>query len=135
VRTLKAPQTSVTWSATSIPALLLLGALSGSALASTEILAPSPESDDGHAEALHAILDSTDIQSAHVRTVDSSESATPAPVADTATESTIDENGEMSEAGDPSLRDSSLPEFTTRLPGVAANDMPRFRRHMFRTDI
>ena len=135
MRTLKAPQTSVTWSATSIPALLLLGALSGSALASTEIQAPCPESDDGHTDALHAILDSTDNQSPHIRTVDSSESVTPAPVADTGTESTSEENGDVSEADDSSLRDSSLSDFTTRVPGVSANDMPRFRRHMFRTDI
>jgi hypothetical protein len=134
VRTLKAPQTSVTWSATSISALLLLGALSGSAFASTEIQAPRPES-DSQAEALHAILDSTDIQSPLVRTVNGSESVTPAPVADTGTESTIEDNGDVSEADDPSLRDPSSLEFTTRLPGVSAKDMPRFRRHMFRTDI
>jgi hypothetical protein len=67
--------------------------------------------------------------------VDSSESVTPAPVADTGTESTIEENGDVSEADDSSLRVSSLSDFTTRLPGVSANDMPRFRRHMFRTDI
>jgi hypothetical protein len=39
------------------------------------------------------------------------------------------------EAVDLSSSDSSVPEFTTRLPSVSANDMPRFRRHMFRTDI
>jgi len=128
-----APQTSVTWSATSIPTLLLV-ALSGSALASTEIQAPCPES-ESHAEALHAILDSTDMPSPLVRTVDSIDSVTPAAVANTGTESTIEENGDVSEADDPSLSDSSVPEFTTRLPGVSANDMPRFRRHMFRTDI
>jgi hypothetical protein len=134
VRTMTAPQTSVTWSATSIPTLLLLVALSSSALASTEIQAPCPES-ESHAEALHAILDSTDMPSPLVRTVDSIDSVTPAPVANTGTESTIEENGDVSEADDPSLSDSSVPEFTTRLPGVSANDMPRFRRHMFRTDI
>lgn len=134
MRTLKAPQTSVSWSATSIPALLLLGALSGSALASTEIQAPCPES-DSHAEALHAILDSTDIPSPLVRTVDGSESVTPAPVADTGTESTIEENGSVPEADDSSLRDSKSLEFATRLPGISAKDMPHFRRHMFRTDI
>ena len=134
MRTLKAPQTSVTWSATSIPTLLLLGALSGSALASTEIQAPRPES-DSHAEALQVILDDTDIQSPLVRTADSTESVTPAPVANTGTESTIEENGDVPEADNPSLGDFSSPEFTTRLPGVSANDVPRFRRHMFRTDI
>jgi len=133
VRTMTAPQTSVTWSATSIPTLLLV-ALSGSALASTEIQAPCPES-ESHAEALHAILDSTDMPSPLVRTVDSIDSVTPAAVANTGTESTIEENGDVSEADDPSLSDSSVLEFTTRLPGVSANDMPRFRRHMFRTDI
>jgi ABC-type phosphate transport system substrate-binding protein len=131
---LKAPQTSVTWSATSIPTLLLLVALSGSAVASTEIQSPCPES-ESHAEALHAILDSTDMQSPLIRTIDSSDSVTPAPVANTGTESTIEENGDVPEADDPSSSDSSVPEFTTRLPGVSANDMPRFRRHMFRTDI
>ena len=134
MRTLKAPQTSVAWSATSIPALLLLGALSGSALASTEIQAPRPESDN-HAEALQVILDDTNIQSPLVRTADSTESVTPAPVANTGTDSTIEENGDVPEADNPSLGDFSSPEFTTRLPGVSANDMPRFRRHMFRTDI
>lgn len=134
MRTLKAPQTSVTWNATSIPALLLIGALSGSAFASTEIQAPCPES-GSRAEALEAILDVTDIQSPLVRTVDATESVTPAPVADNGAESTLEENGEVSEADDSSLRDSSSPEFTARLPGVSANDMPRFRRHMFRTDI
>lgn len=133
MRTMTAPQTSVTWSATSIPTLLLV-ALSGSALASTEIQAPCPES-ESHAEALHAILDSTDMPSPLVRTVDSIDSVTPAAVANTGTESTIEENGDVSEADDPSLSDSSVLEFTTRLPGVSANDMPRFRRHMFRTDI
>lgn len=133
MRTMKAPQTSVTWSATSIPTLLLV-ALSGTALASTEIQPPCPES-ESQAEALQAILDSTDIQAPLVRTVDSIDSVTPAPVANTGTESTIEENGDASEADDPSLSDSSVPEFTTHLPGVSANDMPRFRRHMFRTDI
>lgn len=134
MRTLKAPQTSVTRSAASIPALLLLGALSGSALASTDIPAPRSES-DSHAEALHAILDDADIQSPLVRAVDSGGPVAPGPVADTGTKSTIDENADVSEADDPLLHDPSLPEFTTRLPGVSANDMPRFRRHMFRTDI
>lgn len=131
---LKAPQTNATWSATSISTLLLLGALSGSALAATEISAPCPES-DSHAEALHAILDTTDIQSPRVRTVDTSESVTPGPVADTGTESAIEENGDMSEADDSALRESNSVEFATRLPSVSAKDMPRFRRHMFRTDI
>ena len=134
MRTLKAPQTSVTWNATSIPALLALVALSGSALASTEIKEPCPES-ESHAEALHAILDNTDIQPPAIRTVDATESVTSSPVADTATDSTIDENGDMVENDDPSLTDTSAPEFTTQLPGVSANDMPGFRRHMFRTDI
>ncbi len=134
MRTLTAPQSSVTRSAASIPALLLLVALSGSALASTEIQVPCPES-DVHADTLHAILEDTDIQSPMVRTVDASDSVTRAPLADTGTESSNEETEETSEADDHSVRDSSLTEFTTRLPGVSANDMPRFRRHMFRTDI
>ena len=134
MRTLKAPQKSVTWSATSIPTLLLLVALSGSAVASTEIQSPCPEP-ESHAQALHAILDSTDMQSPLVRTVDSSDPGLPAPVTNTRTESTVDENGDVPEAVDLSSSDSSVPEFTTRLPSVSANDMPRFRRHMFRTDI
>jgi hypothetical protein len=133
VRSLKAPQTSVTWSATSIPTLLLV-ALSGSALASTEIQEPCPEA-ESQANALHAILDSSNIQPPLVRTVDSSDPVTPAPVANNGAKSTIEENVDVSEADDSSLSDSRVPDFTTRLPGVSANDMPRFRRHMFRTDI
>ena len=33
------------------------------------------------------------------------------------------------------VADTSSPAYTTQLPGVSANDMPGFRRHMYRTDI
>lgn len=134
MRTLKAPQTSVTWNASSIPALLLLGALSGSAFAATEIQSPCPES-GSRAEALDTILDVADIQPPLVRTVDATESVTPASAADNGAESALEENRDVSEADDSSPRDSSSPEFTARLPAVSVNDMPSFRRHMFRTDI
>ena len=124
--TTRAPQIKASRSAASIPALLVLGALSGSALASTEIQTPCPDSTTD-AKALHAILE--------IRTVDASETATPAPIASTGAQTGIEKNAESAIVEKSSVRNAPLPQFTTKLPGVAANDMPRFRRHMFRTDI
>ncbi len=129
-----APQIKANRSAASIPALVLLGALSGSALASTEIQTPCPDATTD-AKTLHAILESNDVHPTSIRTVDASETATPAPIASIGAQTGIEKNAESAIVEKSSVRNAPLPQFTTKLPGVAANDMPRFRRHMFRTDI
>lgn len=134
MRTLKAPQKSVTWSAASIPALLLLGATCGSAIASTEIQAPCPES-TSQSDALHAILETDEGRAPLVRTVEGNESVSQAPHTDVDADQTDDKVDDANRSVDSPLSDTTGPTFTTRIPGVSANDMPRFRRHMFRTDI
>ena len=115
MKTFKAPQKNVAWSAASIPALLLLGAICGSAVASTDI--PCPDSAKKIDDTLHAILASDDSDAA---------------LADTSADEKAEDTSETVESP---VNESATPELTTRLPGVSANDMPRFRRHMFRTDI
>ena len=94
--------------------LFLLGAACGTALASTEIQAPCPET-VARTEVLKVIVE------------DKSVPLGEAAAKDKAQETTEDVESPVS--------DTKAPEFTTRLPGVSANDMPGFRRHMFRTDI
>ena len=131
---MKAPQKSVTWNAASIPVLLLLGAACGSAVASTEIQSPCPET-TSQETALHTILESGDHpQTALVRTVEGNDTVSRALRKDAGTDAG-DKSDQVSEAVESPVSDSNVPEFTTQLPGVSANDMPRFRRHMFRTDI
>ena len=134
MKTMRAPQKSVTWNAASIPALLLLGATCGSAIASTEIQAPCPES-TSHSDVLHSILEADRERAPMVRTVDGSESVSQAPRADTDTDQLDNEIDDVSPQVDSSVSDTTGPEYSTRFPGVSASDMPRFRRHMFRTDI
>jgi hypothetical protein len=130
---MKAPQKSVTWNATSIPVLLLLGAACGSAVASTEIQSPCPET-ASQDSALHAIIESGDPQTALVRTVEGNDTVSGALRDDTGINAG-DKSDQASKAVESPVSDSNVPELTTQLPGVSANDMPRFRRHMFRTDI
>ena len=94
--------------------LLLLGAACGTALASTEIQAPCPDT-VADTDVLHVIVEDET-----------------APLTDAAVTEKVEEKTESVESP---VSDSKAPEFTTRLPGVSANDMPGFRRHMFRTDI
>ena len=94
--------------------LLLLGAACGTALASTEIQAPCPES-VAQTEVLHVIVEDKSV-----------------PLTEAAIKKKAQEAAEEVESP---VSDAKAPEFTTRLPGVSANDMPGFRRHMFRTDI
>ena len=129
MKTIKAPRTSVTRSAASIPALLLLGTLSGTALAATDIQQPCPEA-AAKKDVLQAFV-ADDAKGPLVRTVDASEPA--APAEDSKVESETASNAE-DPVGTPAS-DSSTPAYTTRLPGVSASDMPGFRRHMYRTDI
>jgi len=131
---MKAPQKSVTWNAASIPALLLLGATCGSAIASTEIQAPCPES-SSHSDVLHTILEADQDRAPLVRTVDGNESVSQAPRADAETDRADSKINDGDQSVDSPVSDVTGPAYTTRIPGVSANDMPRFRRHMFRTDI
>ena len=94
--------------------LLLLGAACSTALASTEIQPPCPNT-VADTDVLHVIVDE---QSAPL------------------TEAALKEKAEKAaESVKSPVTDTKAPEFTTRLPGVSANDLPGFRRHMFRTDI
>ena len=129
MKTIKAPRTSVSRSATSIPALLLLGALSGTALAATDIQQPCPET-AAKKDVLQAFI-ADDAEAPMVRTVEATRSATPAKGSKADAKSDL----ESEDASSTPATDSSTPAYTTRLPGVSANDMPGFRRHMYRTDI
>ena len=130
MKTAKAPQTSVSRSAASIPALLLLGALSGTALAATDIHEPCPESADS-ADVLYTFIVGNDVSAPLLRAVDTTEPVAPTRAAETAD----DDGSDGDEAETAPAPDASTPAYTTRLPGVSAKDMPGFRRHMYRTDI
>ena len=130
MKTAKAPRTIVSRNAVSIPALVLLGALSGTALAATDIQKPCPKAADS-ADALQTFIAHKDTTAPLVRTVEATEAATPVKVSDNASE----RSDEIEDAKATPASDSSAPAYTTRLPGISANDMPGFRRHMYRTDI
>ncbi len=125
----KAPRTSVSRSATSIPALLLLGALSGTALAATDIQQSCPET-AAKKDVLRAFM-AEQPEAPLVRTVEASEAAAPAK----ASKAEADPAADTDDPDSTPAPDSATPAYTTRLPGVSANDMPGFRRHMYRTDI
>lgn len=136
----KAAKTQAALSTTGMTALMLLGAWCGSALASTEVHVPCPELNKQELNAqsdaaLQEILHADTVMSPFIRTIDSSNVVTPPALADTASEPTIDEHDSASDAEDVVRTTSERPEITTRLPGVSASELPRFRRHMFRTDI
>lgn len=120
MKTPKAPQTTAALRAARLPVLLLLGTFCGAASAATGIPDPCPESAEHTVSELHDML--------------STESVV-APVADTEVEDV--DSGDQETLVEAQEASSPLPgpEFTTRLPGVSASDMPRYRRHMFRTDI
>lgn len=130
MKTVKAPRTSVSRSAASIPVLILLGTLSGTALAATDIQEPCPEAADS-AGALRALIPGKDAAAPLIRTVDGAETAAPAR----ATKSDADSASVRDQSDTTAATDASIPAYTTRLPGVSASDMPGFRRHMYRTDI
>jgi len=135
VTTRKTPQTYAALSTTAKTSLLLLGVWCGSALASTEIQAPSPELSKQTEAALHEILDGNAAIPPTIRTVDSSDVVTQPPLANTASDPAIDEHDSGTDLEVASSASSASPEITTRLPGPSANERPSFRRHMFRTDI
>jgi hypothetical protein len=110
----KAPATISALSA----AALALGAWSGPASGSADVTAPCPELASHTDASLHEILSDDDISSSSIRTL----------------KSTADKNDDGEQEDLTNLK-SDLPRITTRLPGVSSSDSPRFRRHMYRTDI
>ena len=132
MRRQKAPQTVATPSTAGISALVLLGAWCGSALAANEFKAPCPETAEYTETALHAILDNNGVTSPSLHTVDSANAAAAAPVVDTAAKPDLEKS---SDADTAVIQRSVTPAISTRLPGVSSSDEPRFRRHMYRTDI
>ncbi len=128
MKSIKARRTSVSRSVTGIPTLVLLGALSGTALAATDIQDPCPET-QARSDALRALL-AEEATAPIVRTVEATETATQTQVSEADDKASVDVEEAASDTAD-----TSSPAYTTQLPGVSANDMPGFRRHMYRTDI
>lgn len=116
----KAPQNIATLRAARLPALLLLGTFCGAASAATGIPDPCPESAEHAVSELHDMLATDSVV---------------APVADTESEDVTSSDQETIVEAQESSNPLPGPEFTTRLPGISASDLPRYRRHMFRTDI
>ena len=116
--TRKAPRTRTVLAAAGLPALFLLGA--AIAAPSTSISDPCPQSTEHSVTDLHDMLTDDKIVT---------------PVADTASKAAEESNKEPVVEVEDVPASQASPEYTTRLPGVSASDMPRFRRHMFRTDI
>lgn len=131
MKTLKAPRNCISRSAAGIPALLMLVALSGSALAATEIQQPCPEATSS-SDVLHAFIERDAARSAEARTVDAKETLNSPPVTESRSSTDADDLASIESS---ESEDSPMPEFTTRVPGVPVNDLPGFRRHMYRTDI
>ena len=133
--TRQAPQTHVTLSATGISALLLLGVCCGTALASTEASEPCPEVDDYDETSLREILDSDGITSSAIRTIDSTNSVSTAPLANSRINASVADSEKVANSENSTDLSAPVAEITTSLPGVPETDLPRFRRQMFRTDI
>ena len=70
-----------------------------------------------------------------IRTIDTSSPVTPPALADTVSKPAIDEHDSASDLEDVVNTSSESPEIITRLPGISASELPRYRRQMFRTDI
>ena len=133
MKTLKAPRKSLGRRAASIPALLVLGTLGGTALAATDIAPPCPEATRS-SDALNEFVERS-AATTIARTIDASETISSRPLADAVSEKSASDTEELSSAEKPESNDSAIPEYTSRLPGVSVNDLPGFRRHMYRTDI
>ena len=126
-----APQTYV---AVTMTALLGVSAWCASALASNDVQAPSPELVAQTSATLHDILDQ-EASSSRLRTLDSSDIVTLPALAEAAVKAKKSERDEGDATVETLLRNTEIPDIATRLPGVSATDLPRLRRHMFRTDI
>jgi len=113
----RAPATISALSVTGAVALAF-GAWCGPTFASADAQAPNPELAAHTETALHEILSDDKINSPTIRTLESTAEQ--------------DDDGEKE---DVTVLQSDVPKITTRLPGVSVSDSPRFRRHMYRTDI
>lgn len=131
MRTFKAPRNGTSRSAASIPALLVLVTLSGSALAATEIQPPCPEAAQS-SDVLHAFIERDMAQSAEAQTVEATETLSSPPVAESMKDADAAKAEDLATIDDQELENSTMPAFTTRVP---VNDLPGFRKHMYRTDI
>lgn len=128
--TRKARQTYAVLSTTGL-AVVLLGAWSAPALASSDISTPCPDLTAQSDASLHEMLNE-DVTTPLVRTVDTNDSVALADAAVKSADADDDENEASEEA---TIRNTEMPAIATRLPGVSSTDLPRFRRQMFRTDI
>ncbi len=99
-------------------AALVLGTWCGPAFASADVQTPSPELTSHTDASLQETIDEDDLRLPTIHTIDSS---------------TKLEN--ESKTNDVTILNTELPAIVTRLPGVSPSDLPRFRRHMYRTDI
>jgi len=131
VDTRQAPQTYV---ALSIMAFLSLSAWCASALASSETQALSPLL-AAHSDASLPDILRGDPRVPTLRTLDSSTIVTQPALTDARQETTELQSSDHEAPDEASLLITEIPDLTTRLPGVSAVDLPRFRRYMLRTDI
>jgi len=128
-------QARKTNAALSMTALFSLSAWCAAALASSEVQVPHSELiAHGDTSSLHDILDEN-ATSPTLQTLDSSDIVTLPSLADAGAETTESATEESKASAKASLGNTDMPDMATRLPGVSASDLPRFRRHMFRTDI
>ena len=134
MKTLLAPRKTITRTSASLPSLLVLVALGGSALAATDIQAPCPETARSE-QAFKAFLERDTTDSPAVQPADASETLGAGPLAERHEKESPPKPDEAVTADDADVTDSAVPELTTRLPGVSVNDLPGFRKHMYRTDI
>lgn len=132
MKRLQVPRKSLRESAASLPALAILAALSGSALAATDIEAPCPEASSS-SDVLHSFI-ARDASAAIAQTIDATETITSKRLADNALSQSATD-AEESAVDDSETEETANPALTSRLPGVSVNDLPGFRRHMYRTDI
>jgi hypothetical protein len=133
VKTLKVPRKSLGRRASSIPALLILGTLSSTALAATDIEAPCPQATQS-SDVLDAFIE-RDATTPVARTIDATETISSRPIDSSGNEKSVAESEDLTSTDESDPIERPISEYTSRLPGVAVNDMPGFRRHMYRTDI
>ena len=132
MKTVRAPRKTVCRSTASVPALVLLGTLSGTALAATDVQQPCP--DENYAK--HLLLEQLEQEAAAIaQTVEATETITARPLVEAPAEVSESDPEEREAVEKTETADYTTPEFTSSLPGVSVNDLPGFRRHMYRTDI
>ena len=133
MKTLKAPRKNLGRRAASFPALLILGTLSGTALAATDIEAPCPQASQS-SDVLHSFIE-RDAAAPVARTIDATETIRSRPIDSSGNEKSAAESEDLTSTDESDSIERPISEYTSRLPGISVNDMPGFRRHMYRTDI